>query len=115
MTIPRWTPRNELTKRELLLLRRGKLVKKLFGFLREQRLLLFSNEFQDELATMYRDTGEGEVPIAPAIMAMAVLLQAYVQSSDAETVELTIIDLRWQMVLDCLGSEVVSVHREMPT
>jgi hypothetical protein len=105
LTIPRWNPREELTKREQLLQKRGKVVKKLFAFLREQRRVIFSDTFQDELATMYRDTGEGVAPIAPAIMAMAVLLQAYVQSSDAETVELTILDLRWQMVLDCLGSE----------
>jgi hypothetical protein len=37
-------------------------------------------------------------------MAMAVLLQAYAGASDAEAVELTVVDLRWQLVLDCLGS-----------
>jgi hypothetical protein len=39
VTIPRWTPREELTKRELLFLKRGKTVKKLFSFLRDQRLV----------------------------------------------------------------------------
>ena len=33
---------------------------------------------------MYRDTGEGKEPVAPALMAMALLLQAYVNVSDAE-------------------------------
>jgi hypothetical protein len=37
-------------------------------------------------------------------MAMATLLQGYAGSSDAETVELTVVDLRWQMVLDVLGT-----------
>jgi hypothetical protein len=39
----------------------------------------------------------------PALMAMAVLLQAYAGASDAEAVELTVVDLRWQVVLDRLG------------
>ena len=50
---------------------------------------------------MYR--GGGKPPVPPAMMAMATLLQAYAGSSDAETVELTVVDLRWQMVLGCLG------------
>jgi hypothetical protein len=35
---------------------------------------------------------------------MAVLLQGYVGASDAEAVELSLVDLRWQMVLGCLGA-----------
>lgn len=31
------------------------------------------------------------------------LLQSYAGSSDASAVELALLDLRWQMVLDCLG------------
>jgi hypothetical protein len=38
------------------------------------------------------------------MMAMAVLLQGYHRMSDAEAVELTVVDLRWQMVLDRLGA-----------
>jgi len=37
-------------------------------------------------------------------MAMATLLQGYLRASDATMVELTVFDLRVQMVLDCLGS-----------
>jgi hypothetical protein len=36
-------------------------------------------------------------------MAMALILQGYLGVSDADAVELTVVDLRWQMVLDCLG------------
>jgi hypothetical protein len=36
---------------------------------------------------------------------MVVLLQGYVGASDAEAVELSLVDLRWQMVLDCLGTD----------
>jgi hypothetical protein len=36
-------------------------------------------------------------------MAMVVLLQAYTGTSDAEAVQQSVVDLRWQMVLDVLG------------
>src|SRR5260221_5563448 len=78
--------------------------RRLFAFLREYRHELFDDAFEDELAAMYRDTGAGKDPVRPALMAMAMLLQGYDQVSDAEAVERTVIDLRWQMVLDCLGA-----------
>lgn len=80
-------------------------VRKLLGFLRLHRRRLFDDAFQDELATMYRDTGAGKEPVPPALMAMATLVQAYLGVSDAEMVELTIVDLRVQMVLDCVGAD----------
>ena len=79
--------------------------RKLFAFLRLHRHELFDSVFQKELETTYRLTGAGEVPVAPAVLCLAILLQAYLGISDAEAVELTILDLRWQMVLGCLGSE----------
>ena len=105
MSVPRWTPSNEITKREAYLLKRLERTKKLFRFLREHRLDLFDNAFQDELATMYRDTDAGKEPIPPAQLAMALLLQAYTATSDAEAIENTVVDLRWRMVLGILGSE----------
>jgi len=80
-------------------------VRKLLGFLRVHRHRLFDDEFQAELATMYRDTGAGKAPVPPALMAMATFVQAYLAVSDAEMVELTVVDLRVQMVLDCLGAD----------
>lgn len=105
MSVPRWSPPIELSGREKLLLKRLKRVKKLFAFLRLQRHELFDEAFQDELASMYRRTGEGKQPVPPAQLAMATLLQAYTAASDAEAVELTIVDARWQMVLDNLNSD----------
>jgi len=104
MAMRRWTPAAKVTKQESFLLKRLVRTKKLFGFLREVRQELFDEEFQAELEGMYRDTGAGKLPVPPALMAMAVLLQAYAGASDAETVELTVVDLRWQLVLDRLGS-----------
>jgi len=105
MSVPRWQPSDLVTRREQILLKRLGRVRKLFGFLRQYRLRIFDDSFQDELAAMYRDTGAGSDPVVPALMAVAALLQGYVGASDAEVVELTIVDLRWQMVLGCLGCE----------
>lgn len=79
-------------------------VRALFGFLRLHRHELFDEGFQQQLEDMYRKTGAGDEPTPPALMCMAVLLQGYVGASDAEAVELCLVDLRWQMVLDCLGA-----------
>lgn len=105
MSVPRWTPSSEITKREAYLLKRLQRTKKLFRFLREHRLDLFDAAFQDELASMYRDGDEGKEPVPPAQIAMAILLQAYTGSSDAEAIENTVVDARWRMVLGTLGPD----------
>lgn len=105
MSIDRWQPREELSRQEQALMKRLDRVRKLLGFLRVHRRRLFDDAFQDELETMYRDTGAGKPAVAPALMAMATLVQAYLGVSDAEMVELTVVDLRVQMVLDQLGAD----------
>src|SRR5436309_588091 len=105
MAVPTWSPRETATRQEQFLLKRLERNRKLFGFLRQHRYELFDEAFQAELASMYRDTGAGKDPKPPARLAMALLLQAYVGASDAEAVELTVVDLRWQMVLDCIGTQ----------
>src|SRR5579859_6350188 len=104
MSLKRWTPRTERTRQEEFLMKRLARTRKLFGFLRAHRRELFDDGFQVELETMYRGTGAGKDPLPPALLAMAVLLQSYHGMSDAEAVEMTVVDLRWQMVLDCLGA-----------
>jgi DDE family transposase/transposase-like protein DUF772 len=103
--VPRWNPSNTLTRRTQMLLARLGNHRKMFAFLYHHRHEIFDDAFQDELATMYRDTGEGKVPVPPALLAMAVLLQAYHGVSDREAVELTVVDLRWQLVLDVLDAD----------
>lgn len=105
MRLKRWNPRRELSGAEEMVMRRLVKTRKLFAFLRIHRHELFNEAFQAELVGMYRQTGAGKPAIAPAVLAMVVLLQAYVQASDAEAVELTVVDLRWQLVLDCMGFE----------
>lgn len=104
MPIPRWNPATNTTRQEERLLKRLATKRKLFGFLRRHRDALFDDAFQAELEAMYRDTGAGKDPVPPALFAMAVLLQGYDGVSDAEAVERTVIDLRWQMVLDRMGA-----------
>ena len=103
MSSNNWNPSQEYTKQEEAVLKRVRRRRKLFAFLREHRHELFDNEFQWELAAMYRDSGAGKTPVPPALMAMAALLQGYTGASDAEVVDLTAVDQRWKLVLDRLG------------
>ena len=76
---------------------------KLFVFLRQQRHVLFADDFQAELAAaLYADKPKGHPPIPPAQLALATILQAYTGVSDDEVIEATTMDRRWQLVLDCL-------------
>ena len=104
MTIQRWCPSRKMTPQEKALMARLTRHRKLLGFLREHRDELFDDAFLDDLSAMYRQSGAGKEPICPGLMAMAMLLQGYEKVSDKEAVERTVIDLRWQMVLDCLGA-----------
>jgi hypothetical protein len=101
----RWTPPVALSPKEQFLMKRLSRTKKLFAFLRSHRHELFDDAFQEELEGMYRKTGAGAEPLPPALLCMVLLLQAYTGISDAEAVELTVVDARWQLVLDCMGAE----------
>jgi hypothetical protein len=76
---------------------------KFYLFLRTIRQELFDEAFQAQLAAVYRPRGTR--PIPPALLAMVLLLQAYGQVGDAEAVENAMVDLRWQLVLGCLGAD----------
>jgi Transposase domain (DUF772) len=97
-----WQPPVALSHEETAIVRRIHRAK-LFVFLREQRHQLFSEAFQEELATtLYANTPKGRPPIPPAQLALATILQAYTGVSDDEVIEATTLDRRWQLVLDCL-------------
>lgn len=101
----RWSPSPVLSRKEEFLMKRLRRTRKLFAFLRLHRHELFDDGFQGELESMYRNTGAGDEPVPPALMCMVTILQGYLRISDAEAVELSIVDARWQMVLGCLGAE----------
>src|SRR6266540_3571852 len=83
MRPPLWQPPVDLSPTEQTIMKRIKRAK-LFVFLRQHRHTLFDAAFQDELATIY---------------------QAYTGVSDDELLEATLMDRRWQLVLDCLDTE----------
>jgi Transposase DDE domain/Transposase domain (DUF772) len=101
MRPPVWQPSVALSTAEAVIVRRVRRAK-LFVFLRQQRHLVFDAPFQEELATMYAAAAKGQPPVAPALLALATVLQAYMGVSDDEVVEACVMDRRWQLVLDCL-------------
>lgn len=105
MAISQWNPPVKLSDDETRIMARLTRVKKLFGFLREYRHVIFDAKFHEELVEMYRKTGAGKAPKPPAMLAMVMLLQGYTKASDAEAVELSVMDRRWQLVLGNLGSK----------
>jgi hypothetical protein len=99
-----WQPPVDLSVKEAQVVKRIRKAK-LFVFLRTYRHKIFDEAFQEELGTLYQDSKRGQPPIAPAQIALAILLQAYMGISDDELIEATIMDRRWQLVLDCIDTE----------
>jgi hypothetical protein len=98
-----WSPPVEPSPAELAVIKAVRRAK-LFVFLRLHRHELFDEEFQAELAAAYADRPKGQPPVPPAQLALATILQAYTGVSDDEVIEATIMDRRWQLVLDCLDA-----------
>jgi hypothetical protein len=67
---------------------------KLFVFLRQHRHELFNEAFQEELASLYRKAERGQPPVAPAMLALALILEAYTGVSDDEVIEATMMERR---------------------
>jgi hypothetical protein len=99
-----WHPPIDPSPTEQTIMKRIKRAK-LFIFLRQHRHELFDDPFQQELAGLYRASHRGQPPIAPAQLALAILLQAYTGASDDEVIEATLMDRRWQLVLDCVDAQ----------
>jgi transposase len=97
----RWSPPVEPSAAEAVVIEAVRRAK-LFVFLRAHRHELFDESFQAELAQIYLDSPKGQPPVPPAQLALAVILQAYTGVSDDEVIEATVMDRRWQLVLDCL-------------
>ncbi len=100
-----WNPPIALTLEEQKIAARTRKTRKFFVFLREHRHALLDADFQNTLAQSYSPEPTGKAPVEVGLLALAVLLQAYCNVSDRDAVELTVMDKRWQMVLDCVGAE----------
>jgi hypothetical protein len=96
-----WRPVVELSPVEAQIVKRVRRAK-LFVMLRLRRHELFGEGLQTELAGLYGEGSKGQPPVAPARLALATILQAYTGASDDEVIEATVMDRRWQLVLDCL-------------
>jgi hypothetical protein len=99
-----WHPPIALTPAEQNIAARTRKARKFFVFLRERRHELLDVTFQDTLATIYSAEPGGKAPVDAGLLALATLLQAYCHVGDRDAVERTVMDKRWQMVLDCLGA-----------
>ena len=100
-----WNPPIALTPEEQKIVARTRKSRKFFVFLRERRHELLDADFQHTLAQSYSAEPGGKTPVEAGLLALATLLQAYCHVGDRDAVELTVMDKRWQMVLDCLGAE----------
>src|SRR5438132_10163930 len=100
-----WNPPIALSPEEQKIAARTQKARKFFVFLRTIRHELLDADFQQTLAKSYSPEAGGKAPVDAGVLALATLLQAYCHVSDQEAVELTVMDKRWQMVLDCLGAE----------
>src|SRR5262249_39315015 len=93
------------TPEEQKIVARTRKTRKFFVFLRERRHELLDADFQHTLAQSYSADPGGKTPVEAGLLALATLLQAYCHVGDQDAVELTVMDKRWQMVLDCLGAD----------
>ena len=108
MRPPRGQPPVDVSPAAQTIVRRVRRAK-LFVFLRQIRHELFDAAFQAELAALYQDSAKGQPPVPPAQLALATLLQAYTGVAADEVIEATVMDRRWQLVLDCLDAAPPSV------
>src|SRR5258707_9443296 len=99
-----WKPPVALSPQEEQIVKKIRRAK-LFVFLRYHRHELLDEAFQQELAALYQPSTRGQPPIAPAQVVLAIILQAYTGVSDNEVIEATLMDRRWQLVLDCLNAD----------
>ena len=100
-----WNPPIALSAEEQTIAARTRKARKFFVFLRECRHELLDADFQNTLTQSYSPGSGGYEPVEAGLLALATLLQAYCHVGDRDAVELTVMDKRWQMVLDCLGAE----------
>ena len=101
-----WNPPIVLTSEEQKIAARTRKTRKFFVFLREHRAMSCSTQICASAGhtLVYSPEPGGHEPVE-AGLALATLLQAYCHVGDQGAVELTVMDKRWQMVLDCLGAE----------
>jgi transposase len=71
-----WQPPREHSEQEEKIAKKIKKAK-WFLLLRNHRHELLDEGFQQELASLYKEAERGQPPVAPAMLALALILQAY--------------------------------------
>lgn len=100
----KWNPPVDLSPAEELIMKRVK-KRPLFAFFRNNRHRLLDDATQEKLLAAYADVARGKDALPPAQMALAMLMQAAFGVPDHDVPKLTVVDMRWQMVLDCEGAQ----------
>src|SRR5262245_35719219 len=100
-----WNPPIALTPEEQRIAARTRKTRQFFVFLRARRHELLDATCQAILAATYSAKPGGKEAVEAGLLALATLLQAYCHVGDRDAVELTVMDKRWQLVLECLGAE----------
>lgn len=100
-----WDAPVECSVREERLLKLCK-KRKLWVFLRRHRHELLDDDIRSSLHAMYASgSRRAGTPVAPERMLLAMLLQVAFGIPDHDVPTLTVVDQRWQMVLDCFDVE----------
>lgn len=84
---------------------RTRKARRFFVCLRERRHELLDADGQRTLAQSSSPAPQGKAPVDVGLLALALRLQAYGNGGDRDAVARTVMDKRWQRVLDCLGTE----------
>ena len=102
-----WKPPIQLNGEERRIAHRTRKARKFFVFLREHRHQIIDQEFEKKLISTYREEeGGGKAPALPGQLALTLLLQGYCNIGDQEAIERTVMDKRWQMVLNTMGNKI---------
>lgn len=100
-----WNAPVEVSEEEVALMKLCK-KQKLWAFLRNYRHEILDGDVRAALGAMYKSGAKGgRPPVAPERLALAMLLQVGFGFADQEVPMLTVVDERWQMVLDVMGAK----------
>jgi transposase len=78
---------------------------KWFVFLRLHRQEIVEEAFPHEWASLSQEAERGQPPVAPAMLALALMVEAYTGVSDDEVIEATMRYRRWHLVLDGVDTQ----------
>lgn len=100
-----WTPPIAWTPEEQTMVARTRKARQFLVLLRERRHALLDAALQQTLAQSSSAGPGGKAPVEPGLLALATLVHAYCHVGERDAVERTVMDTRWQLVLDGLGAE----------